>query len=72
MDITSVTMGKSCMADDSRLERNPGLDSMSSFDNNTKCRPSTTTKGEEEVLVLALVGGAVDAIRGHNLDLDLQ
>ena len=72
MNNTSVTMGKSCIADDSRLERNPGLDSMSSFDDHTECRPSTTTKGEEEVLVLALVGGAVDAIRGHNLDLDLK
>ena len=72
MDITSVTMVKPCVTDDSRLERNPGLDSMSSFDDNTECRPSTTTKGEEEVLVLALVGSAVDTIRGHNLDLDLK
>ena len=58
-------------AEHSRLDGKLGLRPVSGLDDDTKRRPASPAEGEEQVLVLALVRGAVDTIRGDDLHLDL-
>ena len=54
-----------------RLDGELGLCPVRGLHNNTERRPAPTTKCEEQVLVLALVRGAEDAVGRDHLHLDL-
>ena len=54
-----------------RLDGDLGLCSVRSLHNNTERRPAATAECKEQVLVLALVRGAEDAVGCDDLHLDL-
>lgn len=55
-----------------RLDGEERLYTVRGLDDDTKRRAATAAQGEEQVLVLALVRRAIDAIRGDDLHLDLR